>query len=539
MARRLACADAGYLLAVIAVVTADRLLMAWKWWLLLRGRDAAVSLWAAVRAYYLASFAGWFLPMTVGADAVRIAALAGQGRTTGLVASVVLERAVGALAQGVLATISIAFLVALGLGAQVGPGERWVGAAALVVAFAAFPFSFRVAGWVAARVGSGSGWRAKLGALAGAYASYGGSARLVVAFFGLTLLEGCLPVVYHYFTGRALGLDPGWSFYIATVPLVFLVARLPVSLGGLGVLELSFVYLGGLLGLGRTQAFSIAVLAEALVLVSLVPGAVAYLFPARPVPARSVGAAAADDRLADMQGALFDDRRSAVQRYMDLFVGERGWWALVRYEAVVLFASWVPGALGLLLRRLLYPWLLGACGRNVSFGANVTLRHPRKIRIAADVAIDDGCVLDAKGTANDGIRIGQRVFLGRNTILACKDGDIVLEDGVNISYQCAVFSASSVRIGADTLLAAYCYVVGGGHEFERIDVPVIRQGRPSKGIDVGRGAWLGAGAILLDGVSVGHDAVVGAHAVVTQDVPPFAIAAGAPARVVRDRREPG
>jgi acetyltransferase-like isoleucine patch superfamily enzyme len=243
------------------------------------------------------------------------------------------------------------------------------------------------------------------------------------------------------------------------------------------------------------------------------------------------------ERLDDMQGALFDDRRSPMQRYMDLFVGERSWWALVKYEAVLLCAAWVPGALGLVLRRLLYPRLLGACGRNVTFGVNVTLRHPRKIRIADDVGVDDGCVLDATGAANDGIRIGRRVFLGRNTILACKEGDIVLEDGVNISYQCAVFSASSVRIGADTLLAAYCYVVGGGHEFDRTDVPVIRQGRPSKGIDIGRGAWLGAGAVVLDGVSVGHDAVVGAHAVVTQDVPPFAVAAGSPARVIRDRRE--
>jgi acetyltransferase-like isoleucine patch superfamily enzyme len=243
------------------------------------------------------------------------------------------------------------------------------------------------------------------------------------------------------------------------------------------------------------------------------------------------------DRLSDVPGALFDDRRSRAERYMDLVVGERGWWALLRYEAVMLLASWVPGALGLYLRSRLYPRLLGACGRNVTFGLNVALRHPRKIRIADDVAVDDGAILDAKGAANAGIRIGRRVFIGRNTIIACKDGDIVLEDGVNISYQCVVFSASSVRIGPDTLLAAYCYVVGGGHDFERIDVPVVRQGRPSKGIDVGGGVWLGAGAAILDGVTVGHDAIVGAHAVVTQDVPPFAVAAGAPARVIRDRRE--
>jgi hypothetical protein len=55
--------------------------------------------------------------------------------------------------------------------------------------------------------------------------------------------------------GRSLGLDPGWSFYIATVPLVYLVARLPVSLGGLGFLELSFVSLAVCSGsAGRTPS---------------------------------------------------------------------------------------------------------------------------------------------------------------------------------------------------------------------------------------------------------------------------------------------
>lgn len=242
------------------------------------------------------------------------------------------------------------------------------------------------------------------------------------------------------------------------------------------------------------------------------------------------------ERLTDVPGTIFDARRSRLERYMDLVVGERGWWALLRYELVTLLASWVPGALGLALRAWLYPYLLGACGRNVTFGAGVVLRHPRKIAIGDDVAIDDGCVLDAKGTGNQGIRIGSRVFIGRNTLLACKDGDIVLEDGVNISYNCVVFSASVVRVGTETLLAAYCYLVGGGHAFDRPDVPVVQQARPSRGITVGPGGWIGAGAVLLDGITVGAHAIVGAQAVVTEDVPAFAVVAGAPARVVRDRR---
>ncbi len=284
---RLAGAEPWFLLLVLGLATADRLLMAWKWWLLIRGREAAVSLWAAVRAYYLASFAGYFLPMTVGADAVRIATLAGGGRTPGLLASVVLERIVGALAQAVLATISIGTLIALGLGAKIGPGERWAFAGAVLAAFLAFPFSFRVARWAAARLGGERGWRSVLRACGEAYASYASSARLVVAFFGLTLLEGAFPVVIHYLAGRALGLDPGWTFYIATVPIVYLVARLPVSLGGLGFLELSFVSLASLLGVGWTDAFSIVGLSTVLYLIALLPGAVAYLFPGGlPVPAR-------------------------------------------------------------------------------------------------------------------------------------------------------------------------------------------------------------------------------------------------------------
>jgi uncharacterized membrane protein YbhN (UPF0104 family) len=285
--QRLGSAEPHLLAVVIGLVTADRLLMAAKWWLLLRGRDAAVGLWAAIRAYYLASFAGLFLPSTIGADAVRITALAGEGRTAGLVASVVLERLVGALAQALLAGIALATLIAQGLGARIGPAERWGLAGVLILAFGAFPLTFPVARWGAGRLGRRGGWLARLGTLAQAYARYADSIGLVVVFFGLTLLEGVFPVAYHYATGRALGLDPGWALYIATVPLAFLVARLPVSLGGVGVLELSFVYLASLLGMGRTEAFSIAVVAEALVLLALAPGAVIYLFPAAaPLPER-------------------------------------------------------------------------------------------------------------------------------------------------------------------------------------------------------------------------------------------------------------
>ena len=237
------------------------------------------------------------------------------------------------------------------------------------------------------------------------------------------------------------------------------------------------------------------------------------------------------------QDQLFDRRRSAREKYAALVVGRPGWGALVKHEMVIMCSQHVPGALGFALRKTLYPSLLGACGRNVIFGQNVVLRHPHKIRIGDDVVIDDNCLLDAKGETNRGIAIGNGVFIGRNTILSCKNGDIDVEDGANIGFNCELFSASHVRVGRDTLLAAYCYLIGGDHDFSDTSTPVLSQSRTSAGVSVGRGAWLGAGVKILDGVTVGDGAVIGAAAVVRDAVPAGAIAVGVPARVVGRREE--
>jgi acetyltransferase-like isoleucine patch superfamily enzyme len=239
------------------------------------------------------------------------------------------------------------------------------------------------------------------------------------------------------------------------------------------------------------------------------------------------------------QDQLFAGGGSAREKYSALVVGRPGWGALLGYEAVQLASQNVPGALGLAFRKALFPLLLGACGRNVVFGQNVVLRHPHKIRIGDNVVIDDNCLIDAKGDANHGIAIGSGVFIGRNTILSCKNGDIDIADGANIGFNCELFSASRVTIGRETLLAAYCYVIGGDHDFSDPSAAVLAQGRTSAGVAIGAGAWLGAGAKILDGVTIGDRAIVGAGAVVRDAVPAGAIAAGVPARVVGQRDAAG
>jgi acetyltransferase-like isoleucine patch superfamily enzyme len=236
-----------------------------------------------------------------------------------------------------------------------------------------------------------------------------------------------------------------------------------------------------------------------------------------------------------IQDQLFAPGKSSREKYVDLVVGRPGLGALVAHEIVTMMSQPHPGAFGLFMRKMLYPLLLGSCGRNVVFGQNVVLRHPHKIHIGSNVVVDDNCLLDAKGESNRGIRIGDGVFIGRNTILSCKNGDIELGDSANIGFNCEVFSGSRVTIGRSVLMAAYCYVIGGDHDFSDPAAAVLDQTRTSTGVTIGDGVWMGAGAKILDGVTLGDHAVIGAGAVVRESVAASSIAVGIPARVVATR----
>ena len=88
-----------------------------------------------------------------------------------------------------------------------------------------------------------------------------------------------------------------------------------------------------------------------------------------------------------IQKTLKDRGTSRARKYTDLFVGRSGVWELFKYE-LVMFCSWVPGAIGLLARNAVFPLVLGKVGKSVGFGRNVALRHPHRIRIGDNVVIE-------------------------------------------------------------------------------------------------------------------------------------------------------
>ncbi len=233
---------------------------------------------------------------------------------------------------------------------------------------------------------------------------------------------------------------------------------------------------------------------------------------------------------------LFSQDMSNFEKYQDLIIGKKGILNFFKYECIILFSSWVPGALGIFLRAKLYPLLIGSVGKGVIFGKNVTLRHPHKIFLGDKVIIDDNCLIDAKGEDNKGILIGENVFIGRNTILLCTDGDICIEDNVSIGFNTEIMSANYVKLGKNVVVSSYCFLNAATHDFKRIDIPVLEQGSTGRKIILEDNVWLAANVKVLDGVTVGRDSVIGAGAVVTKDLPPFSVAVGVPAKVIKNRK---
>jgi acetyltransferase-like isoleucine patch superfamily enzyme len=241
------------------------------------------------------------------------------------------------------------------------------------------------------------------------------------------------------------------------------------------------------------------------------------------------------------QKELIDRTKSLPTKYTALFIGQKGFWPLLKYEGVNHFVAPVPGALGFWLRKMFFPRLLKKVGKGVVFGRNITFRHPHKIEIGANTFIDDYAVLDAKGEANEGIRIGANAYIGRNTVLSCKEGSIILDDYCNISANCSLLSETEIRLGRYSFLAGECYLVAGGnHAIADTSRPIMFQPSLAKGgIRIGEDVWLGAGVIILDGVTIGRGSVIGAGAVVAASLPDFSYALGSRTLKIRDRREFG
>ncbi|HEV7192428.1 MAG TPA: acyltransferase [Jatrophihabitantaceae bacterium] len=132
--------------------------------------------------------------------------------------------------------------------------------------------------------------------------------------------------------------------------------------------------------------------------------------------------------------------------------------------------------------------------------------------------------------------IGSWVHLGVGTALRCHEGTLSLGDKSVLARDVSINCYLDVEIGDAALIADSVYISDFDHNFADLTIPIKDQGIAKSRVRIDRDVWLGTKVTVCRGVLIGEGAVVGANAVVTRDLPAFAVAVGVPARVVKDRR---
>jgi acetyltransferase-like isoleucine patch superfamily enzyme len=152
-------------------------------------------------------------------------------------------------------------------------------------------------------------------------------------------------------------------------------------------------------------------------------------------------------------------------------------------------------------------------------------------RLAENVRVERGWANGRKGT----IKLGPTCDLSQGAVLRAWGGSITLGTSVFVGEASVIYGHGGVTIGDDTLIAMHCRIVSSNHTVPDRASRIRHQPDILLPTVIGKDVWLGAGVTVLGGVTIGDGCVVAAGAVVTKDLPPYAVAMGVPAKVIRFR----
>lgn len=175
----------------------------------------------------------------------------------------------------------------------------------------------------------------------------------------------------------------------------------------------------------------------------------------------------------------------------------------------------------------------------IFLGSNVKIRHAYQLSVGKNFILEDNVSLNA--LSDQGITIGDQVSIARDSIIFCtgiishKGIGITIGHRTGINARAYLGGQGGITIGNDVIMGPNVQIFSENHNFDRLNIPIKEQGVTRQAVSIGNGCWIGAGATILAGVQIGEGCVIAAGSVVTKSVPANTVAAGVPARVIKNR----
>lgn len=197
----------------------------------------------------------------------------------------------------------------------------------------------------------------------------------------------------------------------------------------------------------------------------------------------------------------------------------------------------------ILFRRLIrgFFWKLVIGESKVVFAErDVRLIYPRAIQAGCMLSLEEGC--EIVGLSKRGVRFGDRCTVGRfatirptNVLLDEAGEGLIVGNNSNIGAYSYIGCSGYIEIGNNVMMGPRVNLMAENHNFKGVDVPMKNQGVTRSFIKIEDDVWLGVNSTVVAGVTIGKGSIIAAGAVVTKDVPPYAIVGGVPAEVIRMR----
>ena len=163
-------------------------------------------------------------------------------------------------------------------------------------------------------------------------------------------------------------------------------------------------------------------------------------------------------------------------------------------------------------------------------------RYGRRLKLDGLCFIGPGVVLEIGKTAQ--VELGRWSWIGHGTKIRCHEGKVSIGAKSVLGQECTISAFQHISIGRECVIADRVMLIDFDHGVVEVERPIRLQGIYKRDTRVGNNVWIGYGACILRGVTVGDNAIIGTSAVVTKDVPDNAVVAGVPARVIRMRKPP-
>lgn len=212
------------------------------------------------------------------------------------------------------------------------------------------------------------------------------------------------------------------------------------------------------------------------------------------------------------------------------------WQRLQELLLITLLGDIPTIAFGSKLRNLVYRSIFAQLNSPVYIQNGVEFLGTARIEIGKGVYIFKGVRIDAQGHPNNKIYLANGVAIERNTDIGClADTVIYIDEETFIAPNVCIAGPGNIKIGKRCMIAAHSGIYANSHNFTNPLEPIKNQGVTRQGIVIEDDCWIGHGVTVLDGVTIGQGSVIGAGTVVNKNIPPFSVAVGVPARVIKSR----